>query len=38
MVDLGWITPTGAVEIDYKRQGGVTRVPLYSAQDVALLP
>ncbi|MFE0865807.1 hypothetical protein [Streptomyces rochei] len=38
MVDLGWITPTGAVEIDYKPQGGVTRVPLYSAQDVALLP
>ncbi|MFE6430843.1 MULTISPECIES: hypothetical protein [Streptomyces] len=38
MVDLGWITPTGAVDIDYKRQGGVTRVPLYSAQDVALLP
>ncbi|WP_431329828.1 hypothetical protein ACPZ13_00885 [Streptomyces sp. IPPR8] len=38
IVDLGWITPTGAVEIDYKRQGGVTRVPLYSAQDVALLP
>ncbi|WMC90933.1 hypothetical protein [Streptomyces rochei] len=38
IVDLGWITPTGAVDIDYKRQGGVTRVPLYSAQDVALLP
>ncbi|MFC7897681.1 hypothetical protein [Streptomyces sp. NPDC057381] len=38
VVDLGWIAPTGSVEIDYKRQGGVTRVPLYSAQDVALLP
>ncbi|MEW2268064.1 hypothetical protein ACGF5T_30425 [Streptomyces sp. NPDC047853] len=38
VVDLGWITPTGSVEIDYKRQGGVTRVPLYSAEDVALLP
>ncbi|MGW4551958.1 hypothetical protein ACWEN4_37320 [Streptomyces violaceorubidus] len=38
VVDLGWIAPTGSVEIDYKRQGGVTRVPLYSAEDVALLP
>lgn len=38
MVDLGWIAPTGSVEIDYKRQGGMTRVPLYSAEQVALLP
>ncbi|MFF0428370.1 hypothetical protein ACFYUJ_28725 [Streptomyces sp. NPDC004520] len=35
---LGWITPTGTVTIDYKRQGGITTVPLYSAQDIALLP
>ncbi|GGR67557.1 hypothetical protein [Streptomyces roseolus] len=38
VVRLGWITPTGTVEIDYKRHGGVTTVPLYSAEDVALLP
>ncbi|MFJ8016709.1 hypothetical protein [Streptomyces sp. NPDC096339] len=30
--------PVGSVEIDYKRQGGVTTVPLYSAESVALLP
>ncbi len=35
---LGWITTTGTVEIDCKRHGGVTTVPLYSAEDVALLP
>lgn len=36
----GWVgSPrVGSVEIDYKRQGGVTTVPLYSAEDVALLP
>ncbi|MFF6794351.1 hypothetical protein ACFY9C_35375 [Streptomyces filamentosus] len=38
IVHLGWITPTGTVDIDYKRHGGVTTVPLYSAEDVALLP
>ncbi|MFH9959640.1 hypothetical protein ACH4OX_36275 [Streptomyces roseolus] len=38
VVRLGWIAPTGTVEIDYKRQGGVTTVPLYSAEEVALLP
>ncbi|MFI1152557.1 hypothetical protein [Streptomyces sp. NPDC020817] len=27
----------GSVEVDYKRQGGVTTVPLFSAVDVALL-
>lgn len=35
---LGWLAPVGSVEIDYKRQGGVTVVPLYSAESVALLP
>ncbi|MEW1637552.1 hypothetical protein AB0469_26205 [Streptomyces sp. NPDC093801] len=34
---LGWLSPVGSVDIDYKRQGGVTTVPLYSAEDVALL-
>ncbi|MFB7942970.1 hypothetical protein [Streptomyces sp. NPDC056049] len=37
VVRLGWITPTGTVEIDYKHHGGITDVPLYSAEDVALL-
>ncbi|MFJ3520388.1 hypothetical protein [Streptomyces sp. NPDC090131] len=37
-VRLGFISPVGTVEIDYKRQGGVTVVPLFSAVDVALLP
>ncbi|MFD7786177.1 hypothetical protein ACFV4Q_24280 [Streptomyces nojiriensis] len=26
------------MEIDYRRQGGITAVPLYSVEDVALLP
>ncbi|MEV7526453.1 hypothetical protein [Streptomyces sp. NPDC091371] len=38
VVRLGWVAPVGSVEIDYKRQGGVTTVPLYSAESVALLP
>lgn len=38
VVRLGWVAPVGSVQIDYKRQGGVTTVPLYSAEDVALLP
>ncbi|MGW1643078.1 hypothetical protein [Streptomyces lavendulae] len=28
----------GSVDIDFKRQGGVTTVALYSAEEVALLP
>lgn len=35
VVRLGWVA---LVEIDYKRQGGVTTVPLYSGESVALLP
>ncbi|MFD9302966.1 hypothetical protein ACFWCB_09835 [Streptomyces sp. NPDC060048] len=38
VVRLGWIASAGSVEIDYKRQGGVTVVQLYCAEDVALLP
>ncbi|WP_405676386.1 hypothetical protein OG239_41480 [Streptomyces sp. NBC_00868] len=38
VVRLGWVAPAGSVEIDYKRHGGVTVVPLYCAEDVALLP
>ncbi|MFC7934354.1 hypothetical protein [Streptomyces cinereoruber] len=38
VVRLGWIAPTGTVTIDYKRHGGWTTVPLYSGQDIALLP
>ncbi|MEV6332290.1 hypothetical protein [Streptomyces sp. NPDC051909] len=38
VVRLGWITPTSSVDIDYKRQGGLTTIPLYSAEDIALLP
>ncbi|MGE7390882.1 hypothetical protein ACQKM2_35945 [Streptomyces sp. NPDC004126] len=38
VVRLGWVAAVGSVEIDYKRQGGVTVVPLYSAEAVALLP
>ncbi|MGW7099678.1 hypothetical protein [Streptomyces sp. NPDC054838] len=34
---LGWLSPVASVEVDYKRQGGVTTVPLYDARDVALL-
>ncbi|TXS01292.1 hypothetical protein EAO70_37610 [Streptomyces sp. adm13(2018)] len=37
-VRLGWVTPTATVDIDYKRHGGWTTVPLFSGQDVALLP
>ncbi|WP_404962662.1 hypothetical protein [Streptomyces sp. 147326] len=37
-VRLGFLSPIGTVEIDYKSHGGWTTVPLYSAQDVALLP
>ncbi|MFJ3819259.1 hypothetical protein [Streptomyces sp. NPDC090056] len=39
VVRLGWLAPVGSVTIDYKRaRGGVTDVPLYSGQDIALLP
>ncbi|MFC9399210.1 hypothetical protein ACFTWS_39790 [Streptomyces sp. NPDC057027] len=38
IVRLGWITPTCTIDIDYKRHGGVTTVPLYSAESIALLP
>ncbi|MFF4448721.1 hypothetical protein [Streptomyces sp. NPDC001502] len=30
-VRLGFLSPVGTVEIDYKRQGGVRVVPLFSA-------
>ncbi|MFE4660926.1 hypothetical protein ACFRFJ_30070 [Streptomyces hydrogenans] len=38
VVRLGWLTPTTTVDVDYKHYGGVTTIPLYSAEDVALLP
>lgn len=38
VVRLGWVTPVGSVDIDYKHHGGITTIPLYSAEDVALLP
>ncbi|MFG2298375.1 hypothetical protein [Streptomyces sp. NPDC048603] len=34
---LGWLSPVAFVDVDYKRHGGVTRVPLYDAQEIALL-
>ncbi|MFC9817653.1 hypothetical protein ACFVJM_37025 [Streptomyces virginiae] len=37
VVRRGWLAPFGSVEVDYKRQGGVTTVPLYDAQEIALL-
>ncbi|MFD4866228.1 hypothetical protein [Streptomyces sp. NPDC058412] len=37
VVRLGWLAPIGSVDIDYKRHGGVTTVPLYDAQEIALL-
>ncbi|MFF1561537.1 hypothetical protein [Streptomyces sp. NPDC058279] len=37
VVRLGWLSPIGSVDVDYKRQGGVTTVPLYDARDIALL-
>ncbi|MFD7261664.1 hypothetical protein [Streptomyces sp. NPDC059874] len=37
VVRLGFLAPVGTVDIDFKRQGGVTSVPLYSARDIALL-
>ncbi|MER5934238.1 hypothetical protein [Streptomyces sp. NPDC002054] len=35
---LGWLAPVGSVEVGYKWQGRLTTVPLYDAEDVALLP
>ncbi|MFJ6721660.1 hypothetical protein [Streptomyces sp. NPDC091259] len=37
VVRLGWVTPVGSVEIDYKHHGGLTTISLYSAEDVARL-
>ncbi|WP_327267237.1 hypothetical protein OG444_40375 (plasmid) [Streptomyces sp. NBC_01232] len=37
VVRLGWLAPVASVTVDYKRQGGVTTVPLYDAQEIALL-
>ncbi|MFE5678969.1 hypothetical protein ACFQ7B_12235 [Streptomyces erythrochromogenes] len=37
VVRLGRLAPVATVEIDVKRQGGVTTVPLYDAQEIALL-
>nr|WSW49864.1 hypothetical protein OG296_43395 [Streptomyces sp. NBC_01001] len=34
---LGWLSPVGSVDVDYKHHGGVTTVPLYDAQEIALL-
>ncbi|MFD9339568.1 hypothetical protein ACFWBF_35090 [Streptomyces sp. NPDC060028] len=33
VVRLGWLSPVGSVDVDYKRQGGVTTLPLYDARD-----
>ncbi|MGE7390864.1 hypothetical protein ACQKM2_35855 [Streptomyces sp. NPDC004126] len=38
VVCLGWVAPVGSVTVDYKHHGGVTVVPLHSAEEVALLP
>ncbi|MFD5880104.1 hypothetical protein [Streptomyces yangpuensis] len=37
VVRLGWLAPVATVEIDYKHHGGVTTIPLYDAQEIALL-
>ncbi|MFE2274575.1 hypothetical protein ACFXB4_35825 [Streptomyces lavendulae] len=37
VVRLGYVAAVGSVEVDYKRQGGLTTVPLFSAVDVAFL-
>ncbi|WP_328966170.1 hypothetical protein [Streptomyces virginiae] len=37
VVRLGWLAPVATVDVDYKRHGGVTTVPLYDAQEIALL-
>ncbi|MDA5284745.1 hypothetical protein [Streptomyces sp. Isolate_45] len=38
LVQRGYLSPVGSVDIDFKKQGGITTVALYSAQEVALLP
>ncbi|MFE2149140.1 hypothetical protein ACFXAO_03775 [Streptomyces lavendulae] len=38
LVERGYVALVGSVEIDLKRQGGVTTVALYTAEEVALLP
>ncbi|MFD9520894.1 hypothetical protein ACFWAW_26815, partial [Streptomyces sp. NPDC059979] len=37
-VRLGFLSPIGTVDVEYKSHDGWTTVLLYSAQDVALLP
>ncbi|WP_405982894.1 hypothetical protein [Streptomyces sp. NBC_00158] len=37
-VRAGLLRPVGVVDVDYKKQGGVTAVPLFDAEEVALLP
>ncbi|MGW6843843.1 hypothetical protein [Streptomyces sp. NPDC054958] len=37
VVRLGWLAPVATVDVDYKRHGGVTTIPLYDAQEIALL-
>ncbi|WP_405435046.1 hypothetical protein OG373_00035 [Streptomyces avidinii] len=36
-VRLGFLSPIGTVDVDYKSHGGWTTVPLYSTRDIALL-
>ncbi|MET9607081.1 hypothetical protein ABZZ17_18685 [Streptomyces sp. NPDC006512] len=38
LVQRGYVAPVGSVTIDFKKQGGLTTVALYSAEEVALLP
>ncbi|MEU8779863.1 hypothetical protein [Streptomyces sp. NPDC048606] len=38
LVTKGFIRPSGSVDIDFKRHGGITTVDLYNAEEVALLP
>ncbi|GLX41743.1 hypothetical protein Sros01_78150 [Streptomyces roseochromogenus] len=38
LVERGFVSPAGSVNIDFKRQGDFTRVSLFSAEEVALLP
>ncbi|MER6251951.1 hypothetical protein ABT224_11355 [Streptomyces sp. NPDC001584] len=37
VVRLGWLAPVTTVDVDYKHHGGVTTIPLYDAQEIALL-
>ncbi len=39
MVRLGWVSSVATAEVDWgKANGGVVLVPLYLAEDVALIP